>query len=160
VTDTPEEVYGRTMSIPDEAMAEWYALVLGRPVPPTKGEGALSPRDAKRALARAIVERLHSAEDARQAERHFDRVVVEKEMPEEIEEASFAADGAPLHLPQLITEAFGLSRSEGRRLIDQGAVSLDDRALGAGEYDVDPEQADGSVLKVGRRRFRRLRRDG
>jgi tyrosyl-tRNA synthetase len=150
VAEEPEEVYGRTMSIPDEAMAEWYALLLGRELPATP------PREAKRELARELVSLLYSSEEADHAQAHFERVVVEKEAPAEIEEASFANDG-PLHLPQLITEAFGLSRSEARRLIDQGAVSLDEEPLKAGEYDVDPARADGSVLKVGKRRYRRLR---
>lgn len=150
VTDAPEEVYGRTMSIPDEAMTDWYRLLLGRDAP------ASAPREAKRELARELVTLLHSPGAAREAQAHFDRVVVEKEAPQELEEASFAGD-APLHLPQLITDAFGLSRSEARRLIDQGAVSLDDEPLQAGEYDVDATRADGSVLKVGKRRYRRLR---
>ncbi len=150
VTDPPEEVYGRTMSIPDEAMADWYRLLLHREQP------ASSPRDAKRELARELVELLYSPEQAEQAQAHFDRVVVEKEAPRELEETSFPV-GAPVHLPSLIMDAFGLSRSEARRLIDQGAVSLDEEPLRAGEYDVDPTRADGRVLKVGKRRYRRLR---
>jgi tyrosyl-tRNA synthetase len=150
VTEPPEEVYGRTMSIPDEAMREWYSLLLGRELPGSP------PREAKRELARGLVAMLYSDVQAAEAEAHFDRVVVEKEAPLELEETSFPA-GEPLHLPQLITDAFGLSRSEARRLIDQGAVSLDDEPLEVGEYDVDPARADGSVLKVGKRRFRRLR---
>lgn len=84
-------------------------------------------------------------------------MVVQGEAPEEIPEASFESDGGMLHLPGLIAEEFEMSRSEARRLIDQGAVSLDEEPLGAGEHDVPVERADGQVLKVGRRRFRRLR---
>ena len=62
-----------------------------------------------------------------------------------------------VHLPGLLANAFGMSRSEARRLIDQGAVSLDEQTLGADEHDVAPERLAGVVLRVGKRRFRRLR---
>ena len=112
---------------------------------------------AKRALARELVTWLHCAEDAAAAERHFDRVHVEREAPEEIEEASFDSDGGLVHLPGVMAEEFGISRSEARRLIDQGGVTLGDSQLAAGEHDIPGERADGQVLKVGKRRFRRLR---
>jgi tyrosyl-tRNA synthetase len=160
VTDAPEEMYGKTMAIPDEAMGEYYRLL----VEPRAGGGdsarswrELSPRDAKRALARSIVGWLHTAQDAAAAAARFDRVHVEREAPEQIEEASFDGDGGTLHLPGVIAQEFGVSRSEARRLIDQGGVTLGEEALGAGEHDVAAERADGQVLKVGRRRFRRLR---
>jgi tyrosyl-tRNA synthetase len=157
LTDAPEEIYGKTMAIPDEAIAEYERLLLG--AQETGGARAeLSPRDAKRALARALVAWLAGEEDAAAAERHFDRVFVEREAPEQIEEAAFDGDGGVLHLPGLIASEFGLSRSEARRLIDQGGVTLGDTQLAPGEHDVAPERADGQVLKVGRRRFRRLRK--
>jgi tyrosyl-tRNA synthetase len=162
ITDSPQEMYGKTMAIPDEAMAEYRRLLLdprsGEPA--AGGDGGVEgrpARDAKRALARDLVTWLHSAEDAAAAERHFDRVFVEHQLPEEIEEATFASDGGLVHLPGLIAEAFGVSRSEARRLIDQGGVTLGEKALEAGEHDVPSERAEGQVLKVGRRRFRRLR---
>jgi tyrosyl-tRNA synthetase len=152
ILDAPEEMYGKTMAIPDEAMAPYYRLLLGRE-PPRAG-----PRDAKRALARALVAWLHSAEAAAEAERHFDRVHIAHEEPEQIEEATFAHDGAGLvHLPAVIAASFGVSRSEARRLIDQGGVTLGGEPLAAGEHDVPDERAEGQVLKVGKRRFRRLR---
>ena len=156
VSDPPEEMYGKTMSIPDEAIDEYRRLLLqgdaGAAV-----ERAGTPRDAKRALARGIVAWLHTPEQAAAAEQHFDRVFVAREAPQEIAEAPFESDGGMLHLPGLIAEEFGLSRSEARRLIDQGGVSLGERALRAGEHDVPADSADGVVLRVGRRRFRRLR---
>jgi tyrosyl-tRNA synthetase len=162
VTDSPEEMYGKTLSIPDEAMDEYYRLLLKRPPPREQAEddelAGLSPRDAKRALARALVTWLHSAEDADAAERNFERVFIEHAAPEEIEEATFqAGPEGQVHLPGLIAEEFGVSRSEARRLIDQGGVTLGETALAAGEHDISTERADGQVLKVGKRRFRRLR---
>jgi tyrosyl-tRNA synthetase len=163
-------MYGITMKIPDEAIEDYRRLLLGpapgaaagavRPRPSAAvadGEGGLPARDAKRALARELVGWLHSPEDAAAAERHFDRVHVEHEAPEEIEEATFGADGGIVHLPSLMAEEFGLSRSEARRLIDQGGVTLGESQLQAGEHDIAAERADGQVLKVGKRRFRRLR---
>jgi tyrosyl-tRNA synthetase len=162
VTDAPQEMYGKTMAIPDEAIAEYRRLLLdprsgGRGPGDDGGGEGLSARDAKRALARDLVAWLHSPEDATAAERHFDRVFVEHEAPEQIEQATFHSHNGMVHLPALIAEQFGISRSEARRLIDQGGVTLGDSQLAAGEHDVSPERADGQVLKVGRRRFRRLR---
>jgi tyrosyl-tRNA synthetase len=157
VTDPPEEMYGRTMSIPDAAVPEYYRLLLAREPGIGDGPGELSPRDAKRTLARELVAWLHSEEDARAAERHFDRVFVERGLPEEIEEARFDSVDGVVHLPGLMAREFGISRSDARRLIDQGGVSLGERSLACGQHDVPREQADGQVLKVGRRRFRRLR---
>jgi tyrosyl-tRNA synthetase len=152
ITDAPQEMYGKTMAIPDEAMDEYYRLLLGRPPPAEQ-----SPRDAKRRLAHGLVARLHSADAAADAERYFDRVFVEREAPEEIEEARVRDDGGLVHLPGVMAEEFGISRSEARRLIDQGGVVLGDTSLKAGEHDVPVERAAGQVLKVGKRRFRRLR---
>jgi tyrosyl-tRNA synthetase len=162
ITDAPEEMYGKTMAIPDEAMGEYYRLLvdrrsLGRDRSEVGQPSELSPRDAKRALARELVRWLHSAEDAAAAERHFERVFVEHEAPEKIAEARFQSDGGLVHLPGVMAEEFGISRSQARRLIDQGGVTLGDSQLAAGEHDVPGERAEGQVLKVGKRRFRRLR---
>jgi tyrosyl-tRNA synthetase len=152
VTDPPQEIFGKALSIPDEATAGYYELLLERELP-----AELSSRDAKRALAHDLVQWLYSAEDADAAERHFDRVFVDHEAPEEIEEAGFHSDGGLVHLPGVMAEEFGISRSQARRLIDQGGVTLGDSQLAAGEHDVPNERAEGKVLKVGKRRFRRLR---
>ncbi len=162
VTDPPGEMFGKTMAIPDEAMDEYYRLLVdprsprGRPRG-LKGLEGSSARDAKRALAREIVSWLHSPEAAEEAEREWDRVFAQRELPAEIEDAELPADGA-VHVPALIAEQFGISRSEARRLLEQGGVWLGERQLGDGDQDLDVAAADGEVLRVGRRRFRRLRR--
>jgi tyrosyl-tRNA synthetase len=152
VTDAPAEIYGKTLSIPDTAMGDYYRLLLHRECP-----GELSPRDAKRLLARELVAWLYSVPDAQAAQAHFDRIHIAGEAPQEIEEAHFAADAPSVHLPQLLADAFGVSRSEARRLIEQGGVSLDGEPLAATQLDLDPSALDGKVVKVGKRRFRRLR---
>ena len=158
ITDEPQDMYGKTMAIPDEAMVEYFRLLLaGRGDQPDPGSDPGSPRDRKRALARALVTWLYSAEDAAAAERHFDRVFVQREAPEQIEDAAFAPDpDGLLHLPGLIADEFSMSRSDARRLIDQGAVTLGPDTLAPGEHDIAGARAEGQVLKVGKRRFRRL----
>ncbi|MFZ1925014.1 MAG: tyrosine--tRNA ligase [Solirubrobacteraceae bacterium] len=154
VTDDAQDMYGKVLSIPDEAMGEYYRLLLGHDL-----DGDLPPREAKRALARELVGWLHSPEEALQAERAFDRVFVQRGVPDQIEELVFEAPDGVVHLPGLMSDAFGMSRSEARRLIDQGGVSLDEQALVAGEHDLPAARSDGAVLRVGKRRFRRLRKD-
>src|SRR3954452_20352198 len=151
VAEPPEDVYGKTMRIPDELLAQWYELLLLRPPP-----GDLPPRDAKRALARALVERYHGADAAQAAEAHFDRLFIEHGVPDEVPEASFTGD--PVHLPAVLAEVFGVSRSEVRRLIAQGGVRIDGQAV-EGD-DASASQLDGQVVRMGKRRFVRLRRAG
>jgi tyrosyl-tRNA synthetase len=153
VSDAPPEMYGKTLSLPDEAMAGWYTLLLGEPAPPE-----LSARDAKHALARRLVERFHSPAAADAAAAHFDRVFVQHALPEEIEDADFSATDGVVHVPALIADALGRTRSDARRMLAQGAVKLDGEPLGADDLDLAPARLDGAILQVGKRQFRRLRR--
>ena len=149
VADPPDEIYGKTLSIPDEALEQWWSLLLGESPP-----ADLGPRDAKRALARALVDRFGGEGQGAAAEERFDRVFVRGEAPEEMAEHAFSGD--PVHLPALVAEAFGVSRSEARRLIAQHGVRVDDEVVSDG--DVPADQLDGRVLRAGKRRFVRLRR--
>ncbi|HET9198438.1 MAG TPA: tyrosine--tRNA ligase [Solirubrobacterales bacterium] len=155
VTDPPEEMFGRLMSIPDEAMAEYYRLLLGSEQPDAP------PNQAKRELGRRIVDRFHGEGAGAAAETHFDRIHVQHGVPEDIPEidpGEYRADGDDLvHLPGLIRGAFGLSSSEGRRLLQQGAVKLDGEPLPAEPLDRELDSLRGRVLQVGKRRFCRLR---
>src|SRR5438132_3259057 len=112
----PEEMFGRTMRIPDSLLEEWWRLVAEQPVP------AGDPLEAKLALARWIVARSHGEEAARRAEEHFTRVVREGQAPDEVPEVELPADD-PVHLPALLVSGVGIaSTSEARRLIGQGGV--------------------------------------
>jgi tyrosyl-tRNA synthetase len=148
ITEPPDDMYGKTLSLPDSALPEWYSLLLGSGVPDD-----VSPRDAKHALARALVERFHGADAAAQAATDFERVFVARELPSEIEEV--AVDGDAVHLPELLATLFGGSRSEARRKITQGGVRLDGEPVT--ELDLPVDALDGRVLQVGKRQFRRLR---
>jgi tyrosyl-tRNA synthetase len=144
----PEEMFGRTMRIPDEQLDEWYRLVAERPVP------AGEPMEAKLALARFITARSWGEQAAAAAEEHFTRVVRRHEAPEDVPEVALPA-GDPVHLPALLVEQLGVgSTSEARRLIQQGGVKVNGAA--AGGLDLPRAHLAGALLQVGKRRFARL----
>jgi tyrosyl-tRNA synthetase len=149
IDDPPEEQFGKTMSIPDAALDQWWRPCLDQPAP--SGD----PMEAKLALARGIVARYHGADAAARAEEHFTRVVREHQAPEEVRELS-VPEGDPVHLPALLAEHMGVgSTSEARRLIAQGGVKLNGEVLA--DLDVPRERLDGGLLQAGKRRFLRLR---
>ena len=159
VEDEPAEMFGKTMSIPDTAMAEWLALAADfdpaevQTIVSGLAEGALHPGETKRRLARAVTALYWGEEAATSAEAGFDRVFRDGGIPEEIESFSMT-DSDPVPLPGLIRDAIGISGSEARRLIRQGAVRVDGQVLEAEE--VPRETLAGRVLQVGKRRFVRL----
>jgi tyrosyl-tRNA synthetase len=145
-------MFGKVLSIPDAAMPSWYDLLLGSP--PPEGE---SPRDQKRALARAIVTRYHGPEAAASAEAHFDRVHVAREVPDDIPTLQLP-DGAETgaNLPELLGDELGMSalRRAGARS-GQGGVRL--RPASRSSSSTSPPRASpAGVLQVGKRRFFRL----
>ncbi len=150
VTEPPEEIFGKTMSIPDEVMPLYYDLLLGREPDPAE-----PPVAQKRHLAGEIVARFHDPESAASAEAHFDRLFKQHAVPDEIEDHAVGT-AVELHVPALLSEAFGLSRSEARRLIEQGGVSLDGEPLDGSRFDLPAAELTGKVLKVGKRRFKRI----
>ncbi len=154
VTEPPEEIFGKVMRVPDSAMDTYYELLLG------EGRDRSSAAvDAKRALARRLVARFHGDDAATAAEQHFDRLHREHRPPEDVEEvvlsSDLVSDGA-VHLPALIAAHFGKSRSEARRLLEQGGVKLDGDQLGPEALDLDVARLEGGVLQVGKRQFRRI----
>jgi tyrosyl-tRNA synthetase len=155
VTEPPEEMFGKLMSIPDEAMADYYRLLLGSEPPDAP------PNEAKRELGRRIVARFHGEEAGRGAERRFDQIHVLREVPDDVEEIDpnpyLGEDGQRIHMPKLIGQAFGASSSEARRLIQQGGVKVDGETLAADAFDLDPERLEGKVVQVGKRRFLRVK---
>ena len=149
LTMAPEEQFGRTMRISDDQLAQWYELVLEQPLP------AGDPLEAKLALARFIVARSHGDQAATAAEAHFTRVVREGKAPEDVPEAPLP-DGDPVHLPGLLAGVFGLSTSEARRLISQGAVQVDGEVVT--ELDLPRKRVENALVQAGKRRFVRLTR--
>jgi tyrosyl-tRNA synthetase len=156
VTDEPNDMFGKVMSIPDSLMENYFTLLTDLPEDRIKtlcDASTTHPRDAKARLATAIVAQYHSAEAADAAATEFDRVFAQKQTPDEMDEITTAV---PVNVVELICQAaFAKSKSEARRLVQQNAVSLDDEKITDIDAEVTP--ADGTVLRVGKRRFARLR---
>lgn len=150
VTDPPEEMFGKVMSVPDACTPEYWSLLLGETEPETE-----NPNQAKRALARRLVDRYHGPGRGIEAEEHFNRLFVRRELPDRVEDHRIAA-GETVHLPAELATAFGVSRSEARRVLAQGGVKLDGEPLAGGDLDLPASELDGRVLQMGKRRFRRF----
>lgn len=151
ITEPAEEVFGRTMRIPDELIDPWADL-LGVDL---AGEDDADPRGRKRALARALCDRFAGTGEGERAQEAFDRVFRAREIPEDVPEHRIA-DAGTVHLPALLADAFGVSRSDGRRAITQGGVKLDGRSWPSGQLDAEAEELRDAVLQLGKRRFARL----
>jgi tyrosyl-tRNA synthetase len=150
VTEAPGEMYGKTLSIPDESLQSWYSLLVGTDVP-----ADLGPRDAKRKLARILVERFHGADAATAAEREFDQIHIRGGVPDDVADVEYAAQGS-VHLPALLAHAFGISTSEARRTLSQGGVKIDGEQVAGDVLDLPTEAVDGRVVQLGKRRFARI----
>ena len=127
VTEPPEEVFGKLMRVPDAAMPVYYDLLLDEPLDPSRPAGGVQAR----AWRGALTARFHGEEAARAAEAHFDRLHVEHELPDEIEELAITRRqrrGAPAGA--CCATPSGSRRSEARRLLAQGGVRLDGEPLG------------------------------
>ncbi len=152
----PDDMYGKVMSIPDQAMSNYFPLVTRWPEEEIEAletglkQGHLHPRDVKMKLAREIVEIFHDQEAATSAEKNFVRVFQRHDLPEDMPEYALKPGQSVLD----VLEASGMvkSRSEGRRLINQNGVRLD------GEVLDDPNQPfpHSGVLQVGKRRFTKV----
>lgn len=149
INDPPEEMFGKTMSIPDSALPQWWEMLV------RDGGHPDEPMAWKLELARRLVRRWHGDEAARPAEEHFTRVVREHEAPAEVEEGALP-DGDPIHLPRLLVDEFGFaSTSNSRALIAQGGLKIDGQTFY--EIDVSRDQLNGAVVQAGKRRFKRFR---
>jgi tyrosyl-tRNA synthetase len=148
ITEPPEEMFGKTMSIPDEALPQWWQMLVG-------GEHPADPMAWKLELARRITSRWHGAAGAERGEEHFTRVVRRHEAPDDVPDLALP-QGDPVHLPAFLVASLGLaSTSEARRLIEQGGVKLNgEQAAGV---DLPRQSLEGALLQVGKRRFARLR---
>jgi tyrosyl-tRNA synthetase len=166
VVDEPNDMYGKTMSIPDDMIENWFELCTDVPMDEVRAAladcaaGKANPRDLKRRLAREIVTLYHSADAAHEADEYFIRTFSKREQPVEAEEApipeGLEKDGA-IPVAALIA-ALGLAASNGaaRRLIEGGGVSLDGEKVSEPQAALAVSELRGKVLRVGRHQFRKL----
>ena len=156
VTDEPNDMFGKVMSIPDEPMRNYFTLLTEMPteqIDELLSPDKTHPRDAKAVLGKIIVETYYDAAAANAAAEEFDRVFAHRDTPTDMPEVAIP-DGR-IGIVELVTTAgFAKSNSEARRLIQQNAVSIDERKVTDVDVSLSPEN--GAVLRVGKRRFARL----
>ncbi len=157
ITEPPKEMFGKTMSIPDELMMRYYELLSDITVDELEGlkkgikDGSVHPMELKKRLAREIIQRYHSEMDASDAQREFEKVFSQRELPGDMPVVKLKWDGDELWLPRIISTAVPpISGSEARRLIKEGAVTVNgervtdiEKKLKRAEY----------IIKVGKKRF-------
>jgi tyrosyl-tRNA synthetase len=149
INEPPDEMFGKTMSIPDSALPQWWELLIGDEAHPG------DPMEWKLELARRIVARWHGEDGARRGEEHFTRVVREHQAPEDVPEADLP-EGDEIHLPRLLVDFFdSASTSQSRALISQGAVKINGEAVY--ELDLPRARLEGALVQAGKRRFMRFR---
>jgi len=158
ISEPPEEMYGKTMSIPDTLIVKYFTLATDvepsevRRMEEGMASGGLNPRDAKARLAREVVALYHGAAAARKAEEHFETVFCQKEIPDEVVEF-FVTPGNNWICAVIKDAGLAKSNSEAKRLIQQGGVKLGGEKVSDAGLELDPKRDDGAVLQVGKRRF-------
>ena len=158
LTDSPDEMYGKTLSIPDNMIEKYFFLGAdadGKKMQDVKNslaDGQVNPRDIKRDLARKIVEIYYSEDLARKAEENFDKIFIRKDIPEDIPKVKLDDDTRIVDV--LRSNELVSSNSEARRLIDQGAVKIDDQKCINRDQIIKKDES--IVIKVGKRRFLRI----
>jgi tyrosyl-tRNA synthetase len=166
IVEPADEQFGKLMSIPDGLIIRYLRLTTDLDasevdaIEAELGAGSLPAVEAKRRLAREIVDRYHGAGEGATAEERFDRVHRDREMPREVPERPIppeAVEGGTVWLPRLLV-ALGRAGSNGeaRRLVEQGGVRLDGEVVDDPSLEIAPEELRGRVLQVGRRWFARL----
>ena len=153
--DSPEDMYGKTLSISDDMILKWFTLAADRD--PSEVEAAskklndpsVNPMEVKRELARNVVQLFFNQEIAEKAEVHFNTVVVGKGIPDEI--PVYELDSEDLIVNVIFSSGLLKSKGEARRMIKQGAVRLDDKKIDDIQASISP--GDEQILKVGKRRF-------
>ena len=155
VTESPKDIFGKTMSVSDDLMWRFFSLVLCVPDEEIVALRMRHPREAKDELGRRIVARFHGAEAAAHASAEFARVFSKSELPADI--AEFHVSDSALGLQALLVLCkLAASNSEARRLIDQGAVKVGDEKVTDARLVV--QLSDGLILRAGKRGFARIRR--
>ena len=159
INEAPEEIFGKTMRIPDELIVKYFELVSTKTpaeldaIRKRASDGTTNPSHIKRELAKDLVAQYYDDNAAQQAEAHFDRLHVEHALPDDIEEVQVKGEAEGLWIVKALTES-GLCKtsSDARRMIAQGGVSIDGEKVS--DIDLKLSTRDGAyVIRVGKRRF-------
>jgi tyrosyl-tRNA synthetase len=160
ISDEPSQIYGRTLSIPDNLIYQYFELATNvtneklKEIKNLLEDGHANPRDIKRELARALVTIYHNQDSAQIAEQEFDNIFINKGLPGDIEEFNVGESKEFNILDLIILVDFAPSKGEARRLVTQGGVSIDGQKISDVQYKVSVTQ--GMILKVGKRKFIKL----
>ena len=158
ISESPKEIFGKTLSIPDSLIYNYYELASDISSSDLNGvkhqldDSKVNPRDIKRRLARTLVRMYHSEEAAIQAQKEFDRIFIKKEIPDQVEEFKIDENNSEFNILDLILKVnFAPSKGEARRLVTQGGVSIDGNKVE--DFNMQVKLSDGMILKVGKRKF-------
>ena len=160
ISEDPDSMYGKTMSIPDNLISEYFYLILDKDEEEAKeidrmiNSQKVNPMELKMELARGIVELFHSREDAQRAEENFVKVFSKRELPEDAEEldaTSFAIDGKVEIVKFLISNGIVSSNSEVKRLVQQGAIKVNQQKVA--NFKEPVKINNGDILRIGKKKF-------
>ena len=163
ISESPEQIYGKTLSIPDKLIYTYFEL--GTDIPNTElkeienklNDKNVNPRDLKRYLARKLVEMYYDKEAALGAEGEFDKLFIKKEIPDEIPEFYIENNLSEMNILDILLKInFAPSKGEARRLVIQGGVSVDGEKVNDISQTIKLEE--NSVIKVGKRKFIKIKR--
>lgn len=163
ISDPPKDIYGRTLSIPDKLIYNYFELATDiskdelTEIKDQLEDSKTNPRNLKRQLARTFVRMYYDELAAKNAEDEFDKIFIKKDVPDEIPEFNLSAFSGQINIMDLIVEVkFAPSKSEARRLVMQGGVSIDSEKIN--DIQTSIKIKDGQILKVGKRKFAKLKK--
>ena len=160
ISDTPENIFGKIMSIPDEIMWDYFTMLTDLEISEITDfkknvdKGKTNPFDYKKMLGKLIVSEIYDENNAEAAESSFENITINKNLPENMPETNID-DGIDVHLPNFLTEnVLTKSNSEARRLIESGSVKIDDQKVEL--LDINSSDLIGKTLQVGKRKFLKI----
>jgi tyrosyl-tRNA synthetase len=158
ISESPKEIYGKTLSIPDDLIYTYFELASEvssselKEIKQELGDSKINPRDIKRRLARNLVSLYHNEETAKQAEAEFDKIFIRKDVPDDIPEYKIDSKNSEINIVELIVKIrFAQSKGEAKRLVLQGGVSVDGNKIT--DFNSILKMKNGMILKVGKRKF-------
>ena len=161
VDESPEQMYGKLLSLPDSMMRKYFDLLSELETPQIETlfqelqTGKIHPKKLKSQLAREIVTRFHDAQKANDAEAHFEKVFARKEVPDTLPEVRYTCEEAQVWIPKLVLDIqFAGSTSEGKRLLAQGAIRINEKVVSSERLPCTP--GDQWVIQVGKRKFAKI----